>query len=356
MHKISKIKTGFSFLDQKWGGVYTGGNYVIIGAKKSGKTILALNIIDHLVHNNFNVLFLSSERKKSLEIQSASIYFDINESIGSGILKLKKINDELKDVENLKQIIEETNPAFLIIDEITDNELESIRKDYINFLEFVEEKNITTFIISSIPQEDEDKQYLRMILKNTTGIIQLSKSSQKRNYSGAVTIKPNIGHFEGEFETSYKVEPVKGFISLADNEQSILQMFSDTQSMDLTQEDDFEYSNIYNIEEFEFLIESKIALSESTGKNYNIISFEILDNSIQPTEICDVLRKNLDAGDKISFNDKMVYVLPENFENESILNLSNKLDEILSKKLGSDSLSNKLKKTLHVLNPNFKIK
>ena len=79
MQNYSKIVTGFSFLDQKWGGVYSGGNYFIFGSRKSGKTILALNIIDHLIQNNNNVLLVTSDRLKTLEILASSIYFDFSE-------------------------------------------------------------------------------------------------------------------------------------------------------------------------------------------------------------------------------------------------------------------------------------
>ena len=121
MQKHSKIKTGFSFFDQKWGGAYPGGNYFIFGSKKSGKTILALNIIENLVQANFSTLFLTSERKKSLEIQASSVYFDIEEATQSGTLKVEKLSQGIEDLENIKNLIRDNNPSVLVIDEIIDD-------------------------------------------------------------------------------------------------------------------------------------------------------------------------------------------------------------------------------------------
>ena len=97
-----KIVTGFSFVDLKWGGVYPGGNYLIFGSKKSGKTVLALKIIEYLTQNNHNTLLLTSDRKKSLEIQTASVYFEMEEPISNGLLSVIKIDDSFADYDKIK--------------------------------------------------------------------------------------------------------------------------------------------------------------------------------------------------------------------------------------------------------------
>lgn len=357
MQKHSKIKTGFSFLDQKWGGVYQGGNYFIFGLKKSGKTILALNIIEQMVQSNLNTLLLTSERKKSLEIQASSVYFDIEEAISSSVLKVKKIDVNLNSIEKLKKIIDENNPSILVIDELVDENLIEVRNNYLELIEFLEESEITSFFLSSLPNDDDSKNFIKKIAKNSTGIIQLQKSLRKRDYSGSVIIKPNIGHFEGEFETNFKVEPVKGFITLADNESSIIDLLSKSDSSTLMpKSQDFEYSNIYSVDEFKFLVESKIALSSQTGINNNLISYELLDDSIETVELCNVLRLKLDRGDKICFTDKMIYILPENNDSLSVQKLANNLDSEICRLFGDiDNLQKFVKKTIQLLKPNFKI-
>jgi circadian clock protein KaiC len=86
--KFTKILTGFTFLDLKWGGVYPGGNYLIYGSKKSGKTLLALKIIEQFAQEKLNPLLITNERIKTLEIQSGALYFDINEEISKGALHI----------------------------------------------------------------------------------------------------------------------------------------------------------------------------------------------------------------------------------------------------------------------------
>jgi len=357
LQKYSKIKTGFSFLDQKWGGIYPGGNYFIFGSKKSGKTILALNILEHLLNSNYKSLLITSDRKKSLEIQTSSVYFDISESISSGILKVERINENLGNIDNIKNLITENNPSILIIDEIINDSLNFVREDYVDFIEFLEENDITSLLLSKLPTDDKSKQTIKQIAINSTAIIQLQKSSARRNYSGTVIIKPNMGHFEGEFESSYKIEPEKGFITLADNEESIYKMLSNLDdSINLKEKQSFEYTNIYSVDEFKFLIESRTALSSQTGENISIISYELLNDSIESTQLCDSLRIILEKGDKICFTDSMVYILPENNDSKSIQSLSVKLDQKTLKMIDkNEKYDNVFKKKIQNLKPNYKI-
>lgn len=357
LQKNSKILTGFSFFDQKWGGVYPGGNYLIFGKKKSGKTVLALNIIENLISSNYSILLLTSQRKKSLEIQASSIYFDLDEAISSGLLNIRKIEDDTSDIENLKNQINDFNPSFIFIDEVIDEPVLSLDEYYIKLLEFLECANITSFFLSSIPHDDKTEKFVSKIVKNSTAIIHLRKTSTHRNYSGTVTLKPNIGYFEGEFNTSYKVEPAKGFITLLDNEKTILEILSKAEGNQLDeQKKSFEYSNIYSVEEFEFLIESKIALSNKTGNNINIISYEIVDESIKAVELCNLLLKKLSKSDKICFTDKMVYILPEDYKTKSLHDLLAELDDQTSTFFNKEGdISNYVIKRVQLLKDNFKL-
>ncbi|MCB0747987.1 MAG: ATP-binding protein [Ignavibacteriae bacterium] len=329
MQNFSKLQTGFSFLDQKWGGVYPGGNYIIIGSKNSGKTLLALNIIEKFISMGLTVLFLSNQRKKSLEIQASSLFFNIHESLSNQNLLFFNTNEFLTSFENLNTLLEKDKPSIIFIDEIVANTfIDSIQK-YLKLLEIIEQNNITLFSISSLPDNDEDKKILKEIIHNSTGIIQLQKSSDKRNYSGQLTIKPNIGHIEGEFETTYKVEPVKGFVTLADNENAILNMLSKVNSEYdyISRNQNFAYSNIYNYEEFKLLIESRKSFSVRTNNEITIIVYEIKNGFVETLELCKILQKSLKTGDKISFNNKTIYVLPEKNNSEEINNLLEKFDK-----------------------------
>ncbi|MCW8849338.1 MAG: AAA family ATPase [Melioribacteraceae bacterium] len=357
MQKYSKILTGFSFLDQKWNGVYPGGNYFIYGSKKSGKTILALNIIEHLLNNNHNILLITSERRKSLEIQASSVYFDIGEATSEGALKVERISEKIESIENINQLIVENNPSVLFIDEIIDKKLKVLSDSYNPFLEFLEDLEITSFFISSTPTEEKSKNFIKQIARNSTAIIQLQKTAAQKNYSGVISLKPNIGHFEGEFETAYKIEAVKGLITFSENEKALMKMFSKEDNSSLLQKKEtFEYSNVYDIDEFNFLLESKLALSSKTGERFNLITYQIVDDSITTIELCNSFRTKLNKGDKICFTDKMLYILPEHNESSVIQKLSNKLDEEVSKIFKeTDNIEKSLMKKVQLLKPNFKI-
>jgi archaellum biogenesis ATPase FlaH len=355
VQRYSKILTGFSFLDQKWGGVYPGGNYFIFGSKKSGKTILALNIIDKLVQNDNSVLLITSERNKNLEIQASSIYFDISEAIDSELLKIEKISDDLNSLEKIKELIPNHNISFLFIDEILHEQLVSIKDDYLAFLELLEDSNITSFFIASVPQNEILKTMARKIANHSTAVIQLQKRST-RNYSGIITLKPNIAHFEGEFETSFKVEPIKGFITLADNESAILNMLSkDGSSEILRRKLDFKYSNIYSVEEFQFLIDTKVALAKSTEEKINFINYEQLKNK-DIVELFNAIRIKLTPKDKTCFTNKNLYILPEKRDRKDVQKLSEELDKIAENLFDNpDDLKINFNKRILLLNQNIKI-
>ena len=40
--KIQILPSGISLVDKKWGGLYRGGTYLLMGPRKSGKTLMAL--------------------------------------------------------------------------------------------------------------------------------------------------------------------------------------------------------------------------------------------------------------------------------------------------------------------------
>ncbi len=140
MQKFAKIQIGLPFLDQKWGGVYPGGNYIILGTKKSGKTFLALKIIEKFIQSGLTAYYLTNQRKKNIEIQAASLYFDIEESIKNGSLIFADPTRINKSIENLCNEIENSNPTLVVIDDLVHNSIITSPEDYINILEILEKK------------------------------------------------------------------------------------------------------------------------------------------------------------------------------------------------------------------------
>jgi archaellum biogenesis ATPase FlaH len=333
VQKFSKLKIGFSFLDQKWGGVYPGGNYFIIGSKFAGKTLLALKIIENFVISGFTTVLLSNQRTKNLEIQAASLSFYIEEPIKNERLLFLNTDDFLNSLENVKNLIDEKNPKIFVLDNVIGNSFINSAEKYLQLLEILEQKNITLFSISSLPQNENSKQLLKEIIQYSTGIIQLQKSSERRNYSGQVTIKPNVGHIEGEFETNYKVDPQRGFITLADNENNLFTILSkaNTEYDELTKTKKFEYSNIYDFDEFKLFIENKKSLIAETKNEMNLIIYEIKNGFAETIELCKTLQKSLMLGDKISCKNKTVFIFPKKNSSTETNNLIEQLNSTIEK-------------------------
>lgn len=360
MKKFSKLSVGFSFLDQKWGGVYPGGNYFIIGSKYAGKTLLALKIIENFINSGHKIILFSNQRMKNLEIQAASLLFDIEEPIKNGKLIFRKTDEFLNSIENLKDLVDKENPSIFIFDKIIQNSFIDSSDKYLQILEILEQKNITLFLTSSLPKTESSIKILKEIIQFSTGIIQLHKSSERRNYSGQVTIKPNVGHIEGEFETNYKVDSQKGFITLADNENNLFTILSkaNTEYDNISQNiEEFDYSNIYDYDEFVLFLENKKSLIADTNIEMNLIIFEIKNGIAKMIELCKTLQKSLKLGDKISYKNKTVYVFPQNCSNtetnELIASLRN---TIIDSYKNVEDIKNKITIKKQSLTPEFSLK
>ena len=75
--KIQLFPSGIPLVDLAWRGLYRGGTYFLIGPRKSGKTILALQFAMKCAEQNEVCLFFTSMRPKDLMILAASIDFDL---------------------------------------------------------------------------------------------------------------------------------------------------------------------------------------------------------------------------------------------------------------------------------------
>ena len=331
MQKFSKILTGFSFLDQKWGGIYPGGNYLIIGSKNAGKLLLSLKMIENFISIDLVTILITNQRFKNLEIQASSLNFNIESAITSE--KLFLCNDKVfQPFDSLKDFINEKNPKVIFIDNLLENSFFKSKENYIQLLEFLEQKNITLLSTASLPSNEISKKLLKEIFQFSTGIISLQRSSEKRNYSGQISIKPNIGHIEGEFETNYKIVPNKGFVTLADNENELLKMLSKVNSEYdiLSQNQKFDYTIVYDFEEFKLLVESRKSYSAKTNLQINIISYKIKNEVVEAIELSRIIQKALNTGDKISYKNNNVFVLPQSNDAEEVEKLIKTLDKNIS--------------------------
>ena len=355
MKNISKIISGFSFIDEKWGGIYPGGNYLVFGPIKSGKSIFALNLVEYFSNSGVSVLYLTSERDKTIEIQTSSLLFDINEPIEKGFLSIQKLDNSFSDYAKIKNIILEKNPVILIIDEIINRDLREISSRYNDFISFLEKLNITSFFISSIPKNENLKSFLKHIVRCSTGIVYLKKNIRRKDISGTLTIRPNIGHFEGEFQTSYKLMPGRGIVTEPQEITTESNRITDEDSKSVSK-NNFEYTNLYNVDEFDILIESKKTFIGKSEFLQYIIIYELVNKDFDIEQVTRRVGEILDIADKYCENKNRILIMPDNSDLDLIENLTGKIDNSLKSYFKTeDNLSNFMKKNIQILKSNFTI-
>jgi len=361
-NKFSKITTGFNFLDKNWGGVYSGGNYLIIGPKRSGKTLLQLKIIEYLSNKNLNCLLITNKRKKNLEIQASSLYFDMDEFTTSGLITVENISERLSSFDDLIEVIEKTKPTFLFLDEITTlldySNIKELSIKYQKFIEYLEDNEITSFFSTSLPKVNNLKYFIQILAQNAVAIIQLRSNSVIQNYSGSISIKPNIGHIEGEFDTAYRVEPIKGIVTEEKvNIENLINKGVDANAMmRVINTERFIYSNIYSIDEFKLILENKKVYTQNTGVPVNMLVYHIKDAKIETEKLSDILKRTLDRGDKISSFGDSVFVLLSEKSTKRLKRVLTKLDNIIRLEYNNiDNLDEVLIRTTQVLKSNFSI-
>ena len=129
---ISLVKTGFNFLDNRWGGVYQGGSYVIIGQHKSGRTLLGLQCAVEAARSSDVCLYFTNMRPKDLMIQAASLNFNIQAYMNKNLLVVVRVapTSDLADVRNhdellieymndIVAVVGQYNPRRIVVDELT---------------------------------------------------------------------------------------------------------------------------------------------------------------------------------------------------------------------------------------------
>lgn len=130
--KIQIQPSGIPLIDRAWGGLYRGGTYLLIGAHKSGRTTLALELSKECSEQDEVCLFFTTRRPKDLIMQASSIGYDIqNQMMQNNVIIIRvdsSINlgdkseqdhvlaDYLQDIIGL---VEQYQPSKIIFDELT---------------------------------------------------------------------------------------------------------------------------------------------------------------------------------------------------------------------------------------------
>ena len=352
---VRKIPSGFSFIDNNWGGMYRGGSYLVVGPRKSGRTLLGLQMALEAAKSSEICLYFTLMRPKDLMIQAASLNFDIQSYMNQNLIIVVRVappndiydlyNPDEYLVEYLKDIVtvvDQYNPARIVFDELTPfvgfKKIEFLKDSFVKTLESIEERDITSMFIISEPATQKAQSIVDGLSQYVTAIIQLKKDKYEngvRTQNGIVVISPNVGHNEGQFSASYKIEPYKGVTSEFTTLTNITEEFaphmknytdySQITKMEIPPEP-YAYSNVYNYTDFLLILNNQIALFKSTGQAFNLVSFK-LDTTAQMrgflslSQLQSAVRIAVSKKDKICIIDNKVIVLLVRGNLKSVIDL-----------------------------------
>ncbi len=387
---LKLIQSGFPLIDQNWGGIYRGGSYVLIGPRKSGRTLIGLQFAMESAKSNEVCLYFTNMRPKDLMIQASSINFDIQSYMNQNLIIVVRVAspDEIYQthdpdrylVEYLNDIVtvvNHYNPARIVFDELTPyigfNNLMLLRESFVHTLESIEDRDITSFFILGEPATQRAQEIVDTITNEVTGIIFLKKSVNLLDgkfHGGIATIIPNVGHTEGQFSAEYVIEPFKGvtirvpepkpmpkeetmngYSPMKEAEKRIEEVNrtnSETKSEILGE------AISYNKNDFMLILNNQIALYKSTGKKFQVIAFRVdpvaeVTGLLTKDDLLAAIKKATTKKEKMCEVGNKILVLQLRGSADSIIELMNNV----AKSLPVND-PNKLKQMLDAITVHFK--
>jgi circadian clock protein KaiC len=366
--KIQLLPSGISLVDSAWGGFYRGGTYMLIGAHKTGRTLLGLQFALESARQKEVCLYFTNMRPKDLMIQAASIDFDLEQYMNQNLIIVVRVAlpTDLYDVpdpdhflaeylNDINTVVDQYQPAKIVFDEITPfigfNNLNLLKDTFLKTTEAIEDAGITSMFILGEPATPEAESIVNALSSLSTGIIYLKKeeNTDHGNAGGKMVITPNIGHTQGKFSSNYMIEPYKGVttekqiftapeINKSNPSPEIIKTTSLTKERKYKSladidapEEKYSYSNFYNINDFNLILNNQIALYKSTGQIFTIISFKLdMDAErkglLTVNQLQNAIRLAIDRKDKICVQSNKVMVLVAREENQkSIINVISKI-------------------------------
>ena len=351
-NKIQLLPSGISFIDNAWGGFYRGGTYLLIGPKKSGRTLLGLQYAMECASNKEVCLYFTSMRPKDLMIQAASIDFDLQHYMNQNFIIVVRVASptDLYEVDNpdsflveylndIVALVEQYRPNKIVFDELTPfigfNDIGLLKEVFGQTIEGIEENGITSLFVLGDPVTPLTNSIVDALAFYSTGIIYLQKNEEEVNQikGGTITITPNIGHPEGKFTSNYYIEPYKGVTADYHPKQTITQ-YATVQAREThtkyrsladiyTEEEQFSFPNYYSENDFYLILNNQIALYKSTGQLFTVISFklDVVAESLgllTLTQLQNAIRLSTDKKDKICIISDKVIVLATKEEQKGI--------------------------------------
>ncbi|QQS37409.1 MAG: hypothetical protein IPM56_05485 [Ignavibacteriales bacterium] len=341
--KIQLIPSGIALVDNAWSGFYRGGTYLLIGPRKSGRTLIGLQYAMECARQKEVCLYFTSMRPKDLLIHAASIDFDLQHYMNQNQIIVVRVappgnlaesnNPDPFLAEYLKDIVtvvEQYQPTKIVFDELTPfigfNDVNLLQEVFLQATESIEEASITSLFIIGDPATQGARTITDALAAYSTGVIYLQKKedSHRRTQGGRMIITPNVGHTEGQFKADYHIEPYKGVtVDFEDNKDVVTSpkkysrtgdtRYRSLSEMEISKEDIF-FSNLYTINDFSLIVNNQIALFKSTGQVFTMVSFR-LDMSAETkgiltlNQLQNAIRLSTDRKDKICAMKNKIVVL-----------------------------------------------
>lgn len=350
--KIQLFPSGISLADNEWGGFYKGGTYLLVGPRKSGRTILGLQYTQECIRQKEICLYFTNMRPKELMIHAASIDFDLQKHMNQNQVVVVRVSnpsqvkeknksllssekDELLNeyLNDIISIVNQYHPDKIVFDELTPyvefDDIDRLKDVFLNVTENIEEAGITSLFILGEPATPGTKKIVDSLSENSTGVILLQKKEkEERQKSGVISIIPNIGHTEGRFDADYILEPYRGIVIKeayqAENkkEENKYTFLSELE----IPEDAYSSLNVYTPDDFSLILNNQIAVYKSSGLSFTVVAFR-LDPSAEEERLLTInqlqnaVRLSLEKKDKISVINNKVIVLLIKEEQKDIINL-----------------------------------
>ncbi len=356
--KIQIVPSGISLVDEAWGGFYRGGSYLLVGPRKSGRTLLSLQYALECAKQKEVCLYFTSMRPKDLMIQAASIDFDLQYYMNQNLIIVVRVAppSDLFEVGNpddflveylndIVTVVEQYQPNKLVFDELTPfigfNNLGLLNDVFVHTTEEIEENSITSLYVVGQPATPAAEAIVDTLASTSTGIIYLQKIEDENGsiVDRKMTITPNIGHTEGKFASSYIIEPYKGIITKSaqnltkrktnNNVKDSDLRYTSLADIDLPSENYSSYS-FYSVDDFNLILNNQIALYKSTGQVFSVLSIKLNPEAerngvLTMNQLQNAVRLSSDKKDKICLFGNKVVVLIIKEEQTSIKALISRL-------------------------------
>ncbi len=363
MKSSLELKTsGISLADKAWGGLYPGGNYLLTGPHKSGRTIMSLQFAKECVQQKQVCLYFTTMRPKYLMISAASINFDLQQYVNQNMIILVRVSPP-KNIEKrensdsylaeymseLVELVEQYKPTKLVFDEFTPfvefKNLENLKDSFLKTLEAIEEQNVTSLFILSEPATKAAMDIVDTISPSATGVIELKRDEKSYEYYGGImTITPNFGHTQGKFSSQYLLQPDVGIVTefkqLGEEKPSSKKpveeiAYSKLSEIKVEDEESLDL-NFYKIDDFKLVLNNQIAFINASNERSAILSIKITDELVAKKDfpndlIKNIVRLSIDKKDKICFYQNQILIFIPKAKGEYIENLLKKIRTNISR-------------------------